>query len=129
MHDSKMTLGKMTLASASTPYYFTPATIQPEECKAPDCKANLYLSGDNVALSPAIFALLHANEKLGKDLNDVVILSVGTLNEEPEKIDSQTSVLEWAMRLSSLSAPVKKHTQDYMTRYMLGKSGKSKFNF
>lgn len=64
--DSKMPLGKMTLASATTPYYFRPATIQPESCS--ECKPNLYISGDNVALSPAMFAVLHANEKLNIDL-------------------------------------------------------------
>ena len=121
--DSKMALGKMTLASATTPYYFKPATIQPVSCA--ECKPNLYISGDNVAMSPAMFAVLHANEKLGKNLADIRVVSVGAINEEPERIKEQTSLLEWALRLTSLNAPVKKHTQDYMLRYFLRKGEKA----
>jgi hypothetical protein len=83
-----MSLGKMTLASASNPYYFTPARIQPESCASESCPNNLYISGDNVALSPAMFAVLHANEKLGIPLDEISVISVGSVNEEPEKIES-----------------------------------------
>ena len=77
-----------------------------------------------MALSPAMFAVLHANEKLGKNMEDIRVVSVGSVNEEPERIKEQTSLLEWALRLTSLNAPVKKHTQDYMLRYFLRKSNK-----
>jgi len=43
----------MTLASAATPYYFKPATIG----------GDVYVSGDNVARAPALFAYLYANER------------------------------------------------------------------
>ena len=49
-----MTLGEMTWASADTPYYFRPAVI----------KNNTYISGDNVALSPAMFAYFYVNQHL-----------------------------------------------------------------
>lgn len=51
-HD--MPLSKMVLASAATPYYFKPATIE----------GSLYISGDNVASSPAMFAYYYVNEVL-----------------------------------------------------------------
>lgn len=99
-----MSLGKMTLASATTPYYFRPVQI-------PDTKdGNLYVSGDSIALSPAMFGMLHANEKLGQAFSDMRVVSIGSINEEPDKIETQSSLLGWAMRLSSLNAPVKKHT-------------------
>jgi predicted acylesterase/phospholipase RssA len=95
-----MPLGKMVLASAATPYYFKPATIN----------GDFYISGDNVALSPAMFSFFHANEYLGVDTSKIRVLSVGATNELAEKIDKKASVLEWTTRLTSLVGPVKKHT-------------------
>jgi hypothetical protein len=43
----------MTWASANTPYYFKPAVI----------KDDVYISGDNVAVSPAMYAYFYANER------------------------------------------------------------------
>ena len=37
--------------------------------------------------------------------------------------------MEWAIRLTSLNAPVKKHTQDYMTEYLLRKDGHALHKF
>jgi hypothetical protein len=45
----------MTWASANTPYYFKPAVIND----------NVYISGDNMAISPALFSYYYANEKKG----------------------------------------------------------------
>lgn len=101
----------MVWASATTPYYFRPATIKGEDAND---KTNLYLSGDNIALSPALYAYLHANEKLGKDLKHLRVVSVGAINEEADKIDTKTSLIEWVGRLTSLMNPVKKHTMDYL---------------
>ena len=42
----------MVLASAVTPYYFRPALI----------RDNFYISGDNVAMSPAMLAYIYAGE-------------------------------------------------------------------
>ena len=73
-----MTLKDMTWASASTEYYFKPAVIanpHPTECEhyslegehsfvngtCPDIPSDAYISGDNVAQSPAMFAYYYAN--------------------------------------------------------------------
>lgn len=50
-HD--LTLAEMTLASANTPYYFKPAVIDDD----------VYISGDNMAISPALFSYYYANEQ------------------------------------------------------------------
>lgn len=47
-----MTLNNMVLASASTPYYFKPAMIAGH--------TSPFISGDNVAQSPAMYAMLNA---------------------------------------------------------------------
>lgn len=108
--DHNLTLSEMVLASAVTPYYFRPAEIN----------GNFYISGDNVAMSPAMFAYYLAKEL---DQQEIRVLSVGATNELAEKIDVSASLLEWATRLSALTGPVKKHTQDYMTEYLLKKDG------
>lgn len=108
-----MPLAKMVVASASTPYYFKPATID----------GSFYISGENVAMSPAMFAYFYANEQLGKQSKNIRVVSVGATNEMAEKIDKKASVLSWATRLSTLVAPVKKHTQDYMLSAILEKNG------
>ena len=94
-HD--LTLLDMVTASGATPYYFKPFNVG----------KNFYISGDNVAMSPAMFAYYLAKD-LGKE--DIRVVSVGATNELAEKIDVSASLLEWATRLSSLAAPVKKHT-------------------
>lgn len=114
--DHNLTLSQMVLASAVTPYYFRPAEI----------KGNYYISGDNVAMSPAMFAYYLAKEQK-KD--NIRVVSVGATNELAEKIDVKASLLEWATRLTSLNAPVKKHTQDYMTEYLLKKEGHDFYKF
>ena len=106
-----MPLGQMTLASAMTPYYFKPVDIE----------GSFYISGDNVAMSPAMFAYYYANEKKDKAASSIRVVSVGATNEIAEKIDVKASLLEWATRLTSLNAPVKKHTQDYMLSFLLDK--------
>lgn len=114
--DHNLTLSEMVLASAVTPYYFRPAEI----------KNNFYISGDNVAMSPAMFAYYYAKE-LKKE--EIRVVSVGATNELAEKIDVKASLLEWASRLSSLNAPVKKHTQDYMVEYLSKKDGYDFYKF
>jgi len=116
--ESRMSLSKMTLASATTPYYFRPATI-PDVNNVNDGKDYLYISGDNVAQSPAMYAMLHAIDKGLAENKNLCVVSVGNINVESEKIEKQASLLEWAMRLATLTGPVKKHTQDYMSKYFL----------
>lgn len=108
-NNHNMSLGEMTWASADTPYYFRPAVI----------KGNTYISGDNVALSPAMFAYFYANQHMNISDSRIRVVSVGATNEVAEKIDVKASLLEWAQRLTSLTAPVKKHTQDYMLQQIL----------
>jgi hypothetical protein len=114
-----MTLGDMTWASADTPYYFRPAVI----------KGDTYISGDNVALSPAMFAYYYVNQHLNKSDSSIRVVSVGATNELAEKIDVKASLIEWAQRLTSLTAPVKKHTQDYMLQQILTLSGHEFWKF
>jgi len=47
-----------------------------------------YVSGDNIALSPALYAFLHANEKLGIDPSKIRVVSVGSINELADRIDT-----------------------------------------
>ena len=111
--DHTLSLSDMTWASANTPYYFKPAVIG----------GNAYVSGDNLALSPAMFAYYYANEQNNIAMGDIRIVSVGATNELAEKIDTQASLLDWAVRLTSLTTQVKKHTMDYMTEHLLRKNG------
>ena len=114
-----MSLDNMVWASASTPLYFKPAVIDD----------NVYISGDNLAMSPAMFAYYYANEKKNIGQKKIRVLSVGATNELADRIDSKASLLEWAVRLPTLNAPVKKHTQDYMTRYLLKQNGHELYKF
>ena len=69
-------------------------------------------------MSPAMFAYYYANEKLSVEPKKIRVLSVGATNQLAEKIDQKASLIEWATRLTTLVAPVKKHTQDYMLQYI-----------
>lgn len=111
----------MTLSSAATPTYFLPAEIN----------GKFYISGENVASSPAMFAFMTATEKNGIAPEQVTIVSVGTTNALPERISKKVGLLEWAQRLLTLNAPVKQHTMDYMTNFLLKNkddSGESRFH-
>lgn len=114
-----MPFKKMILASAATPLYFTPTEIDDD----------FYISGENVALSPAMFAYYYAVEKKKIDQKDIKVVSIGAVNELAEKIDINASLLEWAYRLSTLNAPVKKHTQDYMLEHLLLKNDQRLYKF
>lgn len=118
-HD--MTLNNMVLASAATPYYFKPVMIEGH--------VSPFISGDNVAQSPAMYAMLNAvqnkNVKTDKkvDQKDVRIISIGAINEKSSSISKNTGLINWAVRLSSLNAPVKRHTMDYFANEILRKEG------
>ena len=119
----------MILASGASHYYFHPAAIKCNE-NIPSCmEPHYYISGDNIALSPAMYAYLHANEILGKDLDKIRVVSVGNYNTLPEKIDTKTSLLAWVGRLASLNAPVKKDTMDYMVADFLNENGMDFWKF
>lgn len=61
----------MTLASMSAPEFVEPAVIDKD----------VYISGDNVAKSPALFAYMFT-KKRNVDAN-IRVLSIGTIDEEP----------------------------------------------
>jgi predicted acylesterase/phospholipase RssA len=106
-----MTLNNMVWASASTPFYFKPATID----------GNDYISGDNLAVSPAMYAMFHAG--LTQPDQDIRVISVGGTFELPDLIeaDGGGSLITWSTRLSTLTAPVKMHTMDGFINSKLAK--------
>lgn len=109
----QLSFADMIWASASTPLFFKPAVID----------NTVYISGDNFAVSPAMYAYFYAAEQLGKNTSDIRLISIGAVNTLAEKIDSKASLLDWAERLATLSAPVKKHTMDYMAAHFLAQGG------
>merc|ERR1712195_34511 len=106
-----MTLNNMVWASASTPFYFKPSVID----------GNAYISGDNIAMSPAMFAAFHAGLTEGDQ--NLKIVSVGSTFELPDLIsaDGGGSLITWSTRLSTLTAPVKMHTMDGFINSLLAK--------
>ena len=107
-----MSLAEMTLASAATTDYFNPIEI----------KDDIYISGDSVASSPAMFAALMAKDKYGVKMSDITIVSIGSTNPYADSITKKVGLLDWASRLTTLSGPVKTHTMDYMAEYLLRKN-------
>jgi patatin-like phospholipase/acyl hydrolase len=107
----EMSLNDMVLASAATPYYFKPAMVTGH--KSP------FISGDNVAQSPALYAMLNDIQNLDVDKKDIRIVSIGAINEESSAISKNTGLVNWAVRLASLNAPVKRHTMDYFANQVL----------
>jgi hypothetical protein len=110
-----MSMLEMTVASASTPDFFLPfeKTIGKDK--------QFFISGDNIAASPAMFAFMNAVEKRGKDPSNIRMVSVGSTNTRPIPFSKNVGLLEWASRITTLSQPVKKSTMDYMTRYLAKK--------
>jgi len=101
----------MVLASAATPIYFKPVMI--EGHKSP------FISGDNIAQSPAMYAMLNAiqNDKVAQE--DIRIVSIGAINEKSDSISKNTGLMDWGVRLASLNQPIKKHTMDYFANELL----------
>jgi len=104
-----MSLKDMVWTSASTQYYFKPAVVD----------GDVYVSGTNIAKSPALYAYLYATEKIGVPEEDIRMVSIGSTVEEPDMISASTGLIEWVSRLSSLASSVKVHTMDYMLDYLL----------
>jgi hypothetical protein len=109
-----MSLAEMTVASASTPDFFLPYKKNDQ----------FFISGDNIAASPAMFAFMNAVEKRGKLPKNIRIVSVGSTNQVPVPFSKNVGLLDWASRILTLSAPVKKATMDYMTHYLSKKHGR-----
>lgn len=114
----------MTLASAATPTFFLPFTML-------DSLGNTkyFVSGENVAASPAMFAYLDARDQHGVDPKTIRVTSIGNTDSLPDRIDANVGLLDWAARLLTLNAPVKQHTMDYMMHYFLRDAdGTSRFH-
>ena len=88
------------MATASTPFHFSPAKIND----------HIYISGDNVAMSPANFAFFHANERLGYPPGEIKVTSIGATNTKPKEMGKKESLLDVFSKLLDYTAPVKKHT-------------------
>lgn len=101
----------MVWASAATPFYFKPAVIDD----------NAYISGDNFAKSPAMYATFHAG--LTESYSNIRVISVGSTYELPDLIsaDGGGSLITWSTRLATLTAPVKMHTMDGFINSLLAK--------
>lgn len=107
----------MTIASAATPNYFFAKKVD----------GQVFISGDNVASSPAMFAAVMARDKYGVKMEDITLVSIGSTNQFAEVITKSVGLLDWADRITTLNAPVKQHAMDGMIRYLLrnGKNGPS----
>jgi len=108
-----MSLNNMVWASASTPYYFKPSVIDD----------NVYVSGDNLAISPAMYVTFYANDYLAVPYADIIVVSVGATHELADLIeaDGGGSLLTWSSRLSTLAGKVNKHTMDGVINSLLAK--------
>lgn len=95
----------MTLASMSAPEYFEPATIN----------SNVYISGDNVAKSPAFFAYQFIKKQTAS--KNVRVVSIGSVAEEPSATELiQYSLTDWYMYLMTEQHSFTKNTMDFMLR-------------
>lgn len=92
-------LNMMTFLSAVNPLYFLPYKSGEDK---------VFISGNAAAESPAMFAFLYATE-YGQLPENVEVVSIGSIEERPNKIPSDIGVLEWAARISSLQGPVKSY--------------------
>lgn len=108
----------MTWVAATTPYYFKPAdTII-------DNQPYLLMSGEFMAVSPALFAYYHVTDnKLAPEGTQIRVVSIGSTDEMSERISQNTGLIDWATRLTSLTAISKKHTMDYFLQAILRKLG------
>lgn len=108
-----MDLPDIVLASASSTSFFEPAVI----------RNDIYLSGDNVARSPALFAYLqekktlplHAAEEKAGDTLSIRVVSIGSVEEEAEDVfDEEYSLLKWGKHLLKMNHQIVQHTMDGM---------------
>jgi hypothetical protein len=90
-HDYK--LGEMTWMSANTPYYFQPAVVDNE----------VFISGDNIAKSPSLFAYMYATQRKVEKGEDIRVVTIGSTNELPDYVDGHMSLVDWVARLTTLT--------------------------
>lgn len=87
-------LQTMTFLSAVNPLYILPYQDGDK----------VFISGNNFAKGPSMQAFLNALEDPQNPRNpeDVVVVSVGSLEERPDRISKTIGALEWALRIASL---------------------------
>ena len=71
------------LASAANLLYFYPFV------KNIDDEDNLFISGDNFAKSPAMYAFMTATELRQKEPKDIRVVSIGSIEALPNKISKE----------------------------------------
>ena len=75
----------ITWLSASNPNYFKPALFGKNN-------SNVFMSGDAIAKSPALYAFLDATER-GIQASDIEIVSIGSIHERADKIPKDIGVI------------------------------------
>ena len=110
MYSEFKMLDEVTLLSACNPLYFKPCIFGSEE--------NVFISGDAMAKSPAMLAFLYATDA-GVDPKTIRVVSVGSTSQRADKIPENIGIIDWMTRITSLQAPVKEHTHDYLLNFML----------
>ena len=88
--------------SAVNPEYFLPYQDLNDEKN----KDKVFISGNAVAESPAMWAYLFATEE-GLKPEEVKVISIGAISERPDKISKDIGILEWVARIFSLQGEVK----------------------
>ena len=64
---------------------------------------------------------MNAVEKRNKKPENIRMVSVGATATLPIPFSKSVGMIQWAASISTLSAPVKKTTMDYMTNYLCKK--------
>lgn len=96
------TLKMAAFLSAVNPEYFLPY----QDLNDAKNKDKVFISGNAVAESPAMWAYLFATEE-GQAPEDVKVVSVGAISERPDKISKDIGILDWVARIFSLQGEVK----------------------
>ena len=126
-------VGEMVLASMSAIEYFEPASIK----SISGGKNNTYISGDNVAKSPALFSYLDHKRQLdtlggyGDIANKTyTVVSIGSVRNAPRfGLLSQYSVSDWFHSLLKHNHDHVENTMDYMLRTLLDHNDNSYYKF
>jgi len=102
----------MTVASMSSTEYVSPAVF----------KDDVYISGDNVAKSPALFSYLFTKQRIND--SNIRVISIGSIDEEPNENQLvQYSLYDWFYYLLTDNHNIVQHTMDYMLAAMAEKNG------
>ena len=108
----------MITASAASPKYFQPL----------EDKQNVYISGDHVARSPALFSYLQEKKSHAKE--NVWVVSIGSVNEEPnQEILQDYTLMNWFNYLLSKNSELVQNTMDTMLGQLVTKNNDKFFNF